>query len=100
MRLAGSLLVLLLLAACGGPAADASGAEIYDQVCARCHGNDLGGRVGPALGPGSGAASAADEFLLTTITRGRGSMPSFSRTLSEKQIERVVAYLRSRQEQP
>ena len=100
MRLAGSVLALLLLAACGGPAADASGEEIYDQVCARCHGNDLGGRVGPALGPDSDAASAPDEYLYTTITRGRGSMPSFSRTLDEGQIDRVVSYVRSRQEQP
>jgi cytochrome c551 len=100
MRLAGALLALMLLAACGGPAADASGAEIYDQVCARCHGADLGGRIGPALGAGSDVASAPDEYLYTTIERGRGSMPSFSRTLDEQQIDRVVSYLRAQQDGP
>lgn len=100
MRLVGALLFLVFLAACGGPAADASGAEIYDQVCARCHGADLQGRIGPALGPGSNSASAPDAYLYTTIERGRGSMPSFSRTLDEQQIDRVVAYLRSQQDGP
>jgi mono/diheme cytochrome c family protein len=53
--------------------------------------------VGPALGAGSHAAEQPDGYLLTTITRGRGAMPSFSRTLSETQIEAVVAYLREQQ---
>jgi cytochrome c551 len=100
MRLIGLLFSALLVAACGGPSADASGAEVYDQVCARCHGADLEGRVGPALGPGSNAASAPDEYLYTTIQRGRGSMPSFSRTLDEGQIDRVVSYLRAQQDGP
>lgn len=98
MRTAIALLTLAgLLASCGGPAPDATGEEIYAQVCSRCHGGDLQGRVGPALGPGSHVADQPDEYLLTTITRGRGSMPSFSRTLSETQIEAVVGYLRERQ---
>lgn len=99
MRTIVALLVLLalVLAACGGPAPDATGAEIFSQVCARCHGAELQGRVGPALGAGSHAAEQPDEYLLTTITRGRGGMPSFSRTLSETQIEAVVGYLREQQ---
>lgn len=77
---------------------DATGEQIYESICARCHGSDLGGGVGPALGPGSDAASQPDEFLITTITRGRGRMPSFSATLNDEQILRVVDYLRSRQQ--
>lgn len=90
--------VAVTTSACGGPPEDATGEEIYLQVCARCHGADLGGRVGPALGVESDAADRNDEFLVDTITHGRGRMPSFSRTLSEAQIERVVAYLRRVQE--
>jgi mono/diheme cytochrome c family protein len=53
--------------------------------------------VGPALGPGSNAATQADEFIVLTVTRGRGRMPSFGSTLTSEQIDRVVAFLREQQ---
>ncbi len=91
--------VAMVLVSCTGkPAADASGLEIYDQLCARCHGSDLEGQIGPALGPGSLAADEDDEFIRATILNGRGRMPSFDRTLSDEQIERVIAYLRAEQQ--
>jgi cytochrome c551 len=90
---------LVVLAACTDPPApDSSGEEIYQQVCANCHGNDLNGGVGPAVGAGSNSAAQDDDFLVLTITRGRGSMPSFDSTLSDEQISRVVDYLRTEQD--
>ncbi|HJR91668.1 MAG TPA: cytochrome c [Acidimicrobiia bacterium] len=101
MRLARLLIAAGLsvtLAACVDDLpADATGEEIYVELCARCHSADLGGGVGPALGPGSNAAAQPDEFLTAAITEGRGRMPSFAQTLSSEQIERVVAYLRESQ---
>lgn len=91
-------LAALALTACG-PDESATGADIYVQVCARCHAADLSGGVGPALGPGSSAAEQTDEFLVQTITDGRGRMPSFRQTLSAEQIERVVGFLRQEQGQ-
>lgn len=97
-RLGALLVAALLLAACTTrPDPDASGEEIFGLLCARCHGADLGGNIGPALGPGSEAAAAGDEFLRTTITRGRGRMPSFGRVLTPDQVERVIGYLREEQ---
>ncbi len=58
---------------------------------------DLSGGIGPAIGPGSNAAAQDDDFLVLTITRGRGRMPSFDSTLSDDQIARVVDYLRTAQ---
>ena len=90
---------LVIVAACADPPPpQASGQEIYEQVCANCHGNDLNGGVGPAVGAGSNSAAQDDDFLILTITRGRGPMPSFESTLSEEQISRVVDYLRTEQE--
>lgn len=89
--------VCLALAACGGPSPDATGAEVFAQTCARCHGASLEGGVGPALGPGSNAAQMSEEYLIRTITDGKGRMPSFRQTLSDEQIERVVDYLRRAQ---
>ena len=87
----------MLTACIGRPPADASGAEIYEQVCANCHGSDLGGGIGPDLGPGSNASTQDDAFLKLTISRGRGRMPSFQSTLSEGQIERVISFIRDKQ---
>lgn len=96
-------LLLLLVAATtivgctGAPDTDATGAQIYLQVCARCHGNELGGRVGPALGAGSPTAERPDDYVIDVIADGRGSMPGFSSTLSAAQIDRLVAFLREEQ---
>lgn len=76
------------------PGEDATGEQIYVEICARCHAGDLSGGVGPALDAGSNASSQPDEFLISAITDGRGRMPSFSQTLTQGQIERVVEYLR------
>jgi len=73
---------------------DATGEQIYLQLCARCHGEELEGRVGPALGSGSNSAGQPDEFLAFTIENGRGRMPSFSTVLDEDQIDLLVAYIR------
>ncbi|MGD2060538.1 MAG: cytochrome c [Acidimicrobiia bacterium] len=90
-----SLILLMALTGCalGGPAEDASGEEIYAELCARCHGADLGGGVGPALGPGSNSANETDEYLEFTIVNGRGRMPSFP-SLSQQQVDRLIAHIR------
>lgn len=89
-------MVLLVSTACsvGRPADDATGDEIYTQLCARCHGDDLEGGIGPALGPDSNAADESDEFLEFTIVNGRGRMPSFSSSLDEEQLDRLIGYMR------
>lgn len=96
MRLAVfALIVLAALTGCslGGPAEDATGEEMFAELCARCHGADLSGGVGPALGPGSNAASETDDYLEFTIVNGRGRMPSFP-SLSSRQVDRLIEYIR------
>jgi len=96
LRWAAIGLMLISVTACtlGRPADDATGQEIYEQLCARCHGDDLSNGVGPDIGPGSNSAGETDEYLRFTIVNGRGRMPSFSTTLENEQIDRLVAYLR------
>lgn len=92
------LVVLLFACGVGEPAEDASGEEIYDQLCANCHGENLSGGLGPALGPGSNSAARPDEFLEVSIMNGRGSMPSFSSSLDDAQLDRLVSYIREVQD--
>lgn len=95
-----ALTILGLLGACTGrPSGGASGEEIYLQLCANCHAEDLSGGIGPALGPGSNSAVQPDAFLEIAILNGRGSMPSFSSSLDTAQLDRLVGYLREVQQQ-
>ena len=88
----------LVLAACvGTPEPDATGEEIYLQLCSRCHGDHLEGGIGPSLGLGSNAADQPDLFLEITIRDGRGRMPSFSSVLDDAQLDRLIAFLREEQ---
>ncbi len=91
--------IVLISSACvGRPADDATGEEIYLQLCSNCHGDDLGGStVGPAIGPGSNAVNQPDAFLEMTILDGRGSMPSFQTSLDSDQVDLLVAYIRMEQ---
>lgn len=92
-------LLLIWIGSCTArPAPDATGEEIYSQLCSSCHAEDLSGGIGQPLGSGSNAAEQDDAFLELTISRGRGRMPSFSGTLSEDQIGRLIDYLRQEQE--
>jgi mono/diheme cytochrome c family protein len=94
--LAALLVTTVIVSACslGAPDEDATGEEIYAELCARCHGADLGGGIGPPLGPGSAAAAETDEFLEFTIVNGRGRMPSFASSLDEDQLDRLIDFMR------
>ena len=94
-----ALLAVMLLSACTAPRlpADAGGSQVFEEICAACHGKDLAGGIGPALGSGSEAAQMTDEFYRFTIIHGLGRMPSFKSTLTDEQIDRVIHYIRQQQ---
>jgi cytochrome c oxidase cbb3-type subunit III len=72
------------------------GAEIYAQNCARCHGADGGGGVGPQLADGKVVEeypTEADEIAV--VEEGPGSMPAFRDSLSPEEIQQVVQYTRA-----
>ncbi|HLV90888.1 MAG: cytochrome c [Acidimicrobiales bacterium] len=95
-RKVAAVAAVLAVAGCGvsAPPSDATGEQIYRNLCANCHGANLEGRVGPALGPGSNAAAQPDSFIETTVLHGRGGMPSFRSVLDDDQVQRLIGYLR------
>ena len=80
-------------ACAGAPSPDATGEELFGDLCSTCHGVELEGKVGPALGPGSATVELPDQYLVTSIRRGIGTMPSFDH-LTDEQISRLVAFIR------
>ena len=90
---------LLALSILGRPASaqdDPTGAELYAQYCASCHGDDLGGGNGSSLIDGEWAFGGAHDEILHNIKVGiadRG-MPAFGETLTDGQINQIIAYVR------
>lgn len=68
------------------------GVAVYRDTCATCHGMDGSGGFGPNL-RGKGHKFSYDEHR-QIIERGRRSMPGFGASLSEQEIEAVLAYVR------
>jgi len=72
------------------------GARLYERHCSACHGLNGEGGVGIPLALPSFQAAVGDDFLFTTIRHGRPGrvMPSF-KSLSDAQVEAIVAHIRT-----
>jgi putative copper resistance protein D len=81
-----------------------SGAEVYGERCATCHGRS-GGGDGPAASrlprppadlraPHTGQHTAGDLFWWVSHGIPRGAMPGFASTLTEEQRWDVINYVR------
>jgi mono/diheme cytochrome c family protein len=80
-----------------------AGADTYKAKCMMCHGGDGSGSTpaGKAMGaipfksPALLKASTAD--LVAATTNGKGKMPAYGNKLTARQIEAVIAYVRTLQ---
>ncbi len=108
----------VMLAAAGKPGNAVRGATLFAARCAICHGaNGVGGEgtgvtlsrprsqpiMAPALDNPGFLASASDRVIRTALVRGRAGTPMRSvlnQGLSERDIDDLVAYVRSLQDQP
>jgi len=90
------LLPLLILLFAGVAAAAPDGGRLYATHCAACHGHRGEGGVGVPLALPAFLDSVSDRYLETTIRLGRPGrvMPAFG-TLSEAEVEAIVAHIRS-----
>jgi mono/diheme cytochrome c family protein len=78
------------------PDVAASGAAIYADRCASCHGEDATGGFGPGLAGGAAIENFPDvEDQIAVVVDGRNAMPGFADDLTAEEIEAVVAYTRS-----
>ncbi len=94
-RLLVVLVLPIVVAACSDPLEGKFGEELYRAACAQCHGVDLSGGSGPAIGEGSNAdVGLSDTQIGNVIKVGPGAMPGFDDRLTDAQIDSLVAYLR------
>ena len=85
---------------------ESKGRETFEGTCASCHGSAGVGHIAPAIGNKSFLAAVSDHFIKETAAVGRsgtgmqGNLKGQGGTASlpERQINDVVAYLRSLQD--
>ena len=76
--------------------------QLFDSVCATCHGRDGRGGVPSAEGQPpprnfvdeAFQASRSDAELKQSIRGGKGPMPPFGSSFDDEQLELLVAYIR------
>jgi mono/diheme cytochrome c family protein len=91
---------LLLLGPGRASAAD-TGAELYQQKCAMCHGADGSGQTGMGRMyklrdlKSAEVQAMTDAQLYTLIADGKGKMPAFGASLGKTKIDEVIAHLRA-----
>jgi mono/diheme cytochrome c family protein len=74
-----------------------TGAQIYKEVCSRCHGAEGEGGIGPALADSQFQARYDNQALFDAISQGREATPmiAWGEILTPDQIEQIVIFLRS-----
>src|SRR5262245_18711381 len=88
--------LLLTVMTAQGPANIEQGKQLFNGMCARCHGIDGTGDEGPSLNRATLSRAASDDALREVIRDGipdRG-MPRVRR-LTENELSQLVAYVRS-----
>ena len=97
--IAAAVFLVLLVAnepdAGGGGGDTPPGAALYASNCARCHGSNGGGGLGPQLSDGKVADDLSEAEEISVVTDGRKGMPSFGDVLTPEEIQQVVAYTRT-----
>ena len=92
--------VMAFAAALWTTPAFAAAADTYKSKCAMCHGADGKGDtpVGKKMGAHDFASpevqGASDAQLTETISKGKGKMPGYEKSLSASDIKDLVAYVR------
>jgi mono/diheme cytochrome c family protein len=79
----------------GNAAKSGPGYDVYVSNCARCHGQEGQGGVGPQLAGVVATAFPDAKGEIAVVRDGRDGMPSFAGDLSPAEIEDVVAYTRT-----
>ncbi|MFO7546321.1 MAG: c-type cytochrome [Trueperaceae bacterium] len=67
------------------------GQQVFESVCAECHGAAGEGGIGPRLAGSERAANRPN--VLDAVRFGRGAMPAFQAALETSDLEAVVTYV-------
>ncbi len=94
-KIAGALALMFLITLTAFPGQKASlpdGRTIFEDKCARCHGND--GTKGLLGAKNLQISQLPDAELLRVVTSGRKMMPAWGKRLSGQELQLVVNYVK------
>lgn len=104
LRLGFGVLVGCLIAVMWTPTSQAASAQngkkIFEDKCAKCHGEDgsgdtvIGKAVKAADLRSADAKKKTDAELYQQIDKGKGNMPPFGSSLDQQQINDLISYVR------
>lgn len=92
--------VALLSAGALPSRAAGEGATLFKTKCAVCHGpggksdTPTGKKLGARDLASSEVQSQTDAQLIETVTKGKGKMPAYGKSLKEDEIKDLVSYVR------
>lgn len=74
-----------------------TGSQVFASVCARCHGAQGEGGIGPALNTADFQSRYDDQALLDAISKGHEATPmvAWGELLSPDQLQQLVQYIRT-----
>jgi len=77
-----------------------SSAELYQSVCAQCHGTKGEGLIGPSLRDPKFQAANSDQEIFDTINLGHPATPmiAWGEVLTSSQIQQLIQYIRGFEE--
>jgi len=102
-RIVVTVAAVVLVLHCGtalAVAQEQTGASVFNRTCVSCHGrNGTPSAIGKSLNaPDLGSTvvqSHTDSELHQIIANGKGNMPPFKNSLSDAQIDALVAHIRT-----
>jgi cytochrome c6 len=89
----GSVFSLLFFCALAQKTGGISGKAIFEDKCAKCHGED--GTKGKWGAKNLQKSRLADEDLLKIVSEGKNFMPSWKKRLSALELKQVTDYVRA-----
>jgi len=77
----------------------ALGEQLFDTVCAACHGENGSGGLGPAINSQQFLGRKSDEQIASTVIKGgqrpNSQMPAFGDRLTSVEIDALVSFIRA-----
>lgn len=87
------MLVISLATLCAAQTPQVSGGQkLYQSKCARCHGKN--GDKGLFRAPKLSQSKLNDNSVLLLLQEGKGKMPSFKKSLTDQEMDALLAYIK------
>ena len=73
-----------------------SGAQLFSAYCGKCHTLDGANAMGPTLRHIFQSKKLNEKGFRGIVMNGKNTMPPFRGRLNDKELDRLVAYLRTK----